>query len=183
MVKKMKQKETNGLEPKKQMAEVSDGSHLTWDEYFMSLAKLVSLRSKDPRMKAGAVIIDPIEKTVISTGYNGFPRGCPDSMFPWEKGDDLDPYDTKFPYVVHAELNAILASETKLRGKRMYVTHSPCNECMKAIIQSGIREIVYQKEYDMHELSYRTSMRMATSAGVSIWKYKDNGKKVTIESV
>ena len=109
--------------------------YISWDEYFMGVALLASCRSKDPNTQVGACIVSP-ENIILSTGYNGFPVGCSDDEYPWEREGE----HTKYPYVVHAELNAILnASGKSLRGARIYVDLFPCNECAKAIIQSGIR--------------------------------------------
>ncbi|MEG2909572.1 MAG: dCMP deaminase family protein, partial [Erysipelotrichaceae bacterium] len=107
---------------------------LTWDEYFMGLAHLSALRSKDPSTQVGAVIVSP-QKKVVGIGYNGFPNGCSDDEFPWDREGDYEA--TKYPFVVHAELNAILNSTKDLHGCSIYVSLFPCNECAKAIIQSG----------------------------------------------
>ena len=113
--------------------------YISWDEYFMGVALLAARRSKDPNTQVGACIVSP-ENIILSTGYNGLPCCCSDDVFPWER----EGAETKYPYVVHAELNAILnAGGRVLRGARLYVALFPCNECAKAIIQSGIREIIY----------------------------------------
>ena len=112
---------------------------LSWDEYFMGLAHLSALRSKDPNTKVGAAIVDDNHR-VVSVGYNGFPKGCSDEVFPW--GRDGDTLDSKYAFVVHAELNAILNSKWPVAGCTIYVSLFPCNECAKAIIQSGIHRIV-----------------------------------------
>ena len=114
--------------------------YLSWDEYFMGVAFLSGMRSKDPSTQVGACIIDE-EKKIIGMGYNGFPAGSSDDKMPWGKTGDF--LDTKYPYVVHAELNAILNSIKSLKGSTIYVTHFPCNECAKAIVQSGIKKVVY----------------------------------------
>ena len=116
---------------------------ISWDEYFMELAETAAKRSKDPKSKVGACIMNPKDHRVVSLGYNGFPYGCSDKEFPWTKEGD----DNKYLYVVHAELNAILSARRDLTGCMLFVTYSPCNECMKAIIQSGIKTIVYKNEY------------------------------------
>lgn len=122
--------------------------YISWDEYFMGLAILSSFRSKDPSRKVGACIVDPKTNTVLSLGYNYnvFPRACLDSDFPWEK-DALLMRDTKYPYVIHAELNAILNAHKDLQGSHLYTTLEPCKECVKAIIQAGISKIVYLEHY------------------------------------
>ena len=113
---------------------------ITWDEYFMGVAILSAFRSKDPSTGSGACIVND-KNRIVGVGYNGFPAGCADEELPWEQcGEYLE---TKYPYVVHAELNSILNSSGDLSGCRMYNVLFPCNECAKAIIQSGIRELVY----------------------------------------
>ncbi|HHX36815.1 MAG TPA: dCMP deaminase family protein, partial [Clostridiaceae bacterium] len=115
--------------------------YISWDEYFMGVALLAAKRSKDPNTQVGACIVNP-EKRIISTGYNGFPSGISDDDFPWNREGEF--LDTKYPYVCHAELNAILNQPgTSLAGCSIYVALFPCNECAKAIIQAGIKEVVY----------------------------------------
>ncbi len=136
--------------------------YISWDEYFMGVALLAARRSKDPNTQVGACIVSK-DNIILSTGYNGFPSGCSDDEFPWDREGE----QTKYPYVVHAELNAILNSNGKsLRGAKIYVDLFPCNECAKAIIQSGIKEIVYL--YDKYSDSPATiaSKRMLDAAGV-----------------
>ena len=114
--------------------------YINWDEYFMGIALLTAMRSKDPSSQVGACIVSP-ENKILSLGYNGMPIGCDDDAMPWDR--EGDPLDTKYMYVCHAELNAILNSaHNNLKGARVYVTLFPCNECAKAIIQSGISEVV-----------------------------------------
>ena len=105
---------------------------LSWDQYFMAVAHLSALRSKDPNTRVGACIVNP-EKRIVGLGYNGFPMGCDDDVYSWEREGEY--LDTKYPYVVHAELNAILNSIQNLKGCTLYVSLFPCNECAKAIIQ------------------------------------------------
>ena len=120
------------------------GRILSWDEYFMGVAKLSSLRSKDPSTQVGCCIVNE-NKKIVAVGYNGMPLGCNDNDFPWSvKEGSLE--NTKYAYVVHAELNAILNSTQQLKGCTIYVSLFPCNECSKAIIQSGIKEIVYMSD-------------------------------------
>ena len=118
--------------------------YLKWDDYFMSVAFLSAQRSKDPNKQVGAVIVGP-DRVIMGVGYNGFPRGCSDSDLPWaKKSANGDPMETKYAYVCHAEMNAIMNKNSQsLRGATLYVTMYPCNECAKLIIQSGIREVVY----------------------------------------
>jgi dCMP deaminase len=118
-------------------------NYISWDEYFMGVAHLSSLRSKDESSQVGACIINQ-KNRIVGIGYNGFPIGCDDDDFPWEREGDF--LDTKYPYVVHAEPNAILNSSVDLEGSKMYVTLFPCNECAKLIIQSGIKEVIYLEE-------------------------------------
>jgi dCMP deaminase len=162
---------------------VSDANtnHISWNQYFMGLAKLASLRSKDPRSQVGAVIVDTFDNRVISIGHNGFPYGCSDNEFPWKKGADLAYEDTKYAYVVHAELNAIISARgTNLYGKTMYVTYSPCNECMKAIIQSGIKNVIYMTEYDKGSAMDIASRRMAAAAGIHLQKYSSSDQDIDL---
>lgn len=138
---------------------------LSWDAYFMGLAHLSAMRSKDPSTQVGAVIVSQ-EHRVVSIGYNGFPNGCGDDDFPW--GRDGAFGDTKYPYVVHAELNAILNSKHDLRGCSIYVSLFPCNECAKAIIQSGISRIVYESDKYADTDATIASKRMLYAAGIEL---------------
>lgn len=141
-----------------------ENEHLSWDEYFMGVALLSSYRSKDPNTKVGACIVDQDNK-IVGVGYNGFPIGCSDDELPWDRDGDF--LDTKYPYVCHAELNAILNSIKNLKGCRLYVALFPCNECAKAIIQSGIREIIYLEDKYKGTDIIRASKRMLDMAGVT----------------
>jgi dCMP deaminase len=147
---------------------MEEGKHISWDEYFMGIAILSSLRSKDPSSKVGAAIVR--DKRVLSLGYNGMPRGCDDAAMPWGKTSQ-DPLQTKYPYVVHAELNAILNANKDLTGSTLYVTMFPCNECAKAIIQCGIKEIIYLSDKHHDEMAGQASNKMLDMAGVKIRKY------------
>ena len=140
---------------------------LSWDEYFMGLAHLSAMRSKDPSTQVGAVIVSG-EHRVVSIGYNGFPNGCSDDEFPWDREGDFGA--TKYPYVVHAELNAILNSKNDLRGCSIYVSLFPCNECAKAIIQSGISRIVYESDKYADTDATIASKRMLPAAGVELYQ-------------
>ena len=117
--------------------------HISWDQYFMGVALLSAKRSKDPSTQVGACVVNQ-DKRIIGIGYNGFPTGCSDDVFPWGKTDE-NSLNTKYPYVVHAEPNAILNCTSNIKGATLYVTLFPCNECAKLIIQSGIKHIVYIK--------------------------------------
>ena len=153
--------------------------YLSWDEYFMGVAKLAALRSKDPNTQVGACIVDS-NNVILSTGYNGFPIGCSDDDFPWIRSAEREE-DTKYPYVVHAELNAILNAGGKdLRGSRIYVALFPCNECDKSIIQSGISEVVYLSDKYRDTPMTMASRRMLEMAGVKLRQFKPEKKSITI---
>ncbi len=139
--------------------------HISWDEYFMGVALLSSFRSKDPHTKVGACIVNQ-KKHIVGIGYNGFPVGCSDLEYPWENDKELTFLDTKYPYVVHAEANAILNSTEPLDGATLYVSLFPCNECAKLIIQSGIKHIVYMDDKYKEQDSFIASKKMFDSAGV-----------------
>lgn len=138
---------------------------LTWDEYFMGLAHLSALRSKDPNTQVGAAIVDENHR-VVSVGYNGFPTGVSDDEFPWSREGDV--LTSKYAFVVHAELNAILNSQRSVRGCTIYVSLFPCNECAKAIIQSGIKKIVYESDKYNGVDTNIASKRMLKAAGVEL---------------
>ncbi|MDD2427420.1 MAG: dCMP deaminase family protein [Eubacteriales bacterium] len=138
--------------------------YLSWDEYFMGVALLSAKRSKDPSTQVGACIVSPQNK-IVSVGYNGLPYGCSDDEFPWAREGDF--LDTKYPYVCHAELNAILnSSGQSMQDCRVYVPLFPCNECSKAIIQVGIREIIYLSDKYADTDIIKASKRMLDAAGV-----------------
>lgn len=141
--------------------------YIDWDEYFMGIAILSSKRSKDPGTQVGACIVTP-DKRIVGVGYNGFPAGCSDDEFPWERDGDF--LGTKYAYVCHAELNAILNSIKSLKGCSIYVDLFPCNECAKAIIQSGISEIVYLSDKYNNTDSNIASKKLLNSAGVKLRK-------------
>lgn len=137
--------------------------YIEWDEYFMGVALLSGKRSKDPNTQVGACIVNQ-DKKIIGVGYNGLPIGCSDDEYPWDREGEF--LETKYPFVCHAELNAILNSTKTLKDCTIYVALFPCHECSKAIIQSGIKEIVYLSDkYDKTE-SNRASKKMLDSAGV-----------------
>ncbi len=138
---------------------------LTWDEYFMGLAHLSALRSKDPNTQVGAAIVDENHR-VVSVGYNGFPKGCSDDEFPWSREGGV--LVSKYAFVVHAELNAILNSPRSVSGCTIYVSLFPCNECAKAIIQSGIKKIVYESDKYAHTETTQASKKMLQAAGVEL---------------
>ena len=152
--------------------------YITWDEYFMGIAMLSSYRSKDPNTRVGACIVNN-KNRIMSMGYNGFPMGCSDDEFPWDRSGEE--YNTKYPYVCHAELNAILnARGANLEECKIYVALFPCNECAKAIIQSGIKEIVYLSDKYDGTPGNRASKRMFDAAGVKYTKLTLDRKELVI---
>lgn len=152
--------------------------YISWDEYFMGVAILASQRSKDPSTQVGACIIDG-DKRILSTGYNGFPQGCSDDEFPWNR--DESEGETKYQYVVHAELNAILnASGKRLAGSTLYVGLFPCNECAKAIIQSGIREVIYLSDKYHGTPPMEASRKMLDAAGIKYRQIKPTKASIVL---
>lgn len=154
--------------------------HITWDEYFMGVALLSAKRSKDPNTQVGACIINS-KKRIIGIGYNGFPMGCDDNVFPWESKSESE-LDTKYPYVVHAEANAILNSSAPLEGSTVYVSLFPCNDCAKLIIQSGIKKIIYMDDKYKDQDNNIAARRMLDAAGVKYEKM-DKYLEVNINEV
>ncbi len=153
--------------------------YISWDEYFMGIAMLAARRSKDPSTQVGACIVSA-ENIIISTGYNGMPKGCSDDIFPWDREGE----QTKYPYVVHAELNAILnANGRDLRGSRIYVALFPCNECAKAIIQSGVKEVLYLSDKYDGTMGNMASKRMLDAAGVKYTQLKPEHDSITLDFV
>jgi dCMP deaminase len=144
-------------------------SNISWDEYFMSMALLSAQRSKDPNTKVGACIVDQDHK-IVSNGYNGMPIGCDEEELSWNKGEGLD---SKYLYVCHAEFNAILNTRhgEALKGCRLYVTLFPCNECAKACIQTGIKEIIYLEDKYADTIGFQASRKMLELAGVKLRQY------------
>ena len=153
--------------------------YLSWDEYFMGIALLSSMRSKDPSTQVGACIVND-DKRIMSMGYNGMPRCCDDDEYPW--GRDGDPLNSKYLYVCHAEFNAILNCERgNVRGCTVYTTLFPCNECAKAIIQSGMKEVVYMADKYADSDSVIAAKRMFDTAGVKYREYKMSQKAVKLD--
>ena len=145
----------------------------------MGVAMLADKRSKDPNTQVGACIVSP-ENIIISTGYNGMPKGCSDDTFPWERTGE----ETKYPFVVHAELNAILnANRRDLRGSRLYVALFPCNECAKAIIQGGVREVLYLSDKYADSPATIASKRMMDAAGVKYTQIRPRMKEITLNFI
>lgn len=154
--------------------------YISWNEYFMGIALLSARRSKDPSTQVGACIVNDSNR-IMSVGYNGFPRGCSDDEFPWEREGD-DSFDIKYSYVCHAELNAILNSGGRsLEGSKLYVALFPCNECAKAIIQCGIREIFYLSDKYAQTSAILASKRMLDAAGVKYSQLKMSVDKLVID--
>ncbi|MDD2394641.1 MULTISPECIES: dCMP deaminase family protein [Sphaerochaeta] len=153
--------------------------YISWDEYFMGVAVLSSMRSKDPNTQVGACIVNADHK-IVGVGYNGFPIGVNDDEVPWEREGDW--LDTKYPYVCHAELNAILnAISSSLKGCSLYVGLFPCNECAKAIIQSGIREVVYLSDKYADAENTKASKWMFDQTGVTYRKLEPAHASILVQ--
>lgn len=152
--------------------------YIKWDAYFMGIALLSTERSKDPSTSVGACIVSDDNK-ILSVGYNGMPHGCSDDEYPWDReGGNLD---TKYFYVCHAELNAILNyTGTNMKGAKIYTSLFPCNECTKAIIQAGIKEIIYRCDKYSDTDAVIAAKRMLDSAGVVYRQYEPIGKDITL---
>ena len=153
--------------------------YINWDEYFMGIAILSAERSKDNSTQVGACIVSRDNK-IVSVGYNGMPTGCSDDEMPWERTGDT-PLDTKYPFVCHAELNAILNSRNSVEGCTLYVTLFPCNECAKAIIQSGIKRVVYFSNKYSGTDSVLASELLFRACGVEMSEYIPSGKEITLK--
>lgn len=154
--------------------------YITWDQYFMGIAIMSAARSKDPNTQVGACIVDESNR-ILSMGYNGMPSGCDDDEMPWDR--EGSPLDSKYFYVCHAELNAILnyRGGGTLRNSRCYVTLFPCNECAKAIIQCGIKEVIYMSDKYGDSASTIAAKKMFEMAGVKYTLYNNEHKKIEIE--
>lgn len=153
--------------------------YISWDEYFMGVSILSGMRSKDPNTQVGACIVG-MDNRILSMGYNGFPNGCSDELFPWAReGEELN---TKYPFVTHSELNAILNYKGgSLEGSKLYVSLFPCNECAKAIIQAGIKTVVYACDKYKDSNSVIASKKMFDAAGVAYYQYQSTGREITLE--
>lgn len=151
--------------------------YISWDEYFMGVARLSAQRSKDPSTQVGACIVNT-DKKIVGIGYNGMPTGCQDDQLPWSRCGAF--LDTKYAYVCHAEMNAILNSYKALKNCTIYVDLFPCNECAKMIIQSGIRRVVYLSDKYGHLDPFVASRKLLTLAGVSITQLKSHRKQIVI---
>lgn len=157
-------------------------NYINWDEYFMAIAKLSAMRSKDPSTQVGACIVSN-DNRILSIGYNGAPNGFDDNIFPWgREGENLN---TKYPYVCHAELNAILnyrGSKKDLESAKIYVDLFPCNECAKIIIQSGIKEVIYLSDKYATSENNIASRRLFDECNVKYSKINlKNEREIKIE--
>lgn len=152
--------------------------YISWDQYFMGIALLSARRSKDPSTQVGCCIVNK-DKRIVSLGYNGFPNGCHDDMIPWEREGGFK--ETKYAYVVHSELNAILNSNSELKDCTLYVSLFPCNECAKAIIQSGIKEVFYLSDKYATSDSTIVSKKMFDMAGVRYTPLVFDCKEITLK--
>lgn len=158
------------------MASGKREDYIGWDEYFMGVAMLSAMRSKDPNTQVGACIVSP-EHKILSMGYNGFPRGCSDDEFTWQREGE----DNKYFYSTHSELNAILNYRGgSLEGATIFVTLFPCNECAKAIIQSGIKEVVYADDKYCNTPGVIASKRMLSTAGIKLRRYEKKGETISL---
>ena len=156
-------------------------NYLSWDEYFMGIAKLSALRSKDPSTQVGACIVS-LDNRILSIGYNGAPNGFHDDVFPWDR--EGNPLETKYLYVCHAELNAILnfrGNKKNLENAKIYVALFPCNECAKAIVQSGIKEVIYLSDKYHDDVNFIASRRLLDECGVTTRKFEPRNKKIELE--
>ncbi len=150
--------------------------YISWDEYFMGVANLSALRSKDDTSQVGACIVNH-KNHIVGIGYNGLPIGCSDDDFPWEREGSF--LETKYAYVVHAEANAILNSNVDLDGSRIYVTLFPCNECAKLIIQSGIKEVIFLSDKYRDSEIFVASRKLFDKAGIKLRKLENYKVKVS----
>ena len=152
--------------------------YISWDEYFMGIAILSGERSKDPNTQVGACIVGE-DNRILTVGYNGFPNGCSDELFPWAReGNELE---TKYPFVAHSELNAILNYRGgNLEGTKLYVSLFPCNECAKAIIQAGIKTVIYDSDKYDGTPGNIASKKMFDAAGVKYKQYVHSGREIKL---
>lgn len=145
--------------------------YISWDQYFMAVAKLSAMRSKDPHTQVGCCIVNANNR-IVSLGYNGFPIGCSDDEFSWDR-QNINTLNTKYWYVCHAEINAIInASGRDLHGCKLYVTLFPCNECAKAIIQAGINEVIYEQNLYPDTDITKAAIKMFKAANIKLTLYK-----------
>lgn len=152
--------------------------YISWDEYFMGIALLSTNRSKDPNTTVGACIVSS-DNRILSIGYNGSPRGLSDDNMPWDRDGGF--IETKYAYVCHSELNAILNYHGNLENTKIYVTLFPCNECAKAIVQAGIKEVIYYCDKYATTDSNIVSKKIFDEVGIKYRKYEPTNRKITIE--
>jgi len=154
--------------------------YFSWDETFMQICRVIAQRSKDPNTQNGACLVDQ-DNIIIGLGYNGFPRGCSDDELPWAREGNF--CDKKYAYVVHAEANAILNTNTETKGSKLYCTLFPCNECVKITIQLGIKEIIYESDKYHDDEQWQAGRKMLDLAGIKYRqytpKYKLNFEKLS----
>lgn len=153
--------------------------YFSWDETFMQIARVISRRSKDPSTQNGACLVDQ-NNIIIGLGYNGFPRGCNDDDLPWSREGKF--CDKKYAYVVHAEANAILNTNANTKGAKSYCTLFPCNECVKILLQKGIKEIIYESDKYHDSPEWQAARKMLDSAGVTYRQYSPKFKLEFLES-
>ncbi|CAN8254888.1 unnamed protein product [Cochlearia groenlandica] len=158
--------------------------YISWDDYFMAIAFLSAERSKDPNRQVGACLVTQ-NGVILGIGYNGFPRGCSDDKLPWAKKSRTgDPLETKYPYVCHAEVNAILnTNHASAAGQKLYVTMFPCNECAKIIIQAGVAEVIYfvEKRVNDSNVIYVASHKLLAMANIKVRKHQPEMDQILIK--
>ncbi|KXJ10990.1 deoxycytidylate deaminase [Exaiptasia diaphana] len=175
---KRKSDTEDGITKKQKVSKRTD--YLSWDEYFMAVAFLSAQRSKDPSSQVGACIVNA-DKKIVGIGYNGMPNGCSDDLLPWNR-EANDELDTKYPYVCHAEMNAILnKNSAEVKGASIYVALFPCNECSKIIIQSGVKEVVYASDKYHTKPSMIASRRLLDMAGVKHRQYTPPKSQIVVD--
>lgn len=158
---------------KRSLEKIKPREAISWDECFIRMAQIIALRSKDPQTQAGAVVVDK-RNVVVGLGYNGFPRGISNNSLPWDREGDF--LNTKYPYVCHAEENAIYNSNNKTQDCVIYCTLFPCNECAKTIIQNGIKEVVYESDKYKNLPNFIASKKLLKLAKVKVRNYKSKLK-------
>lgn len=158
---------------KKSLKKIKPRDAISWDECFIRMAQIIALRSKDPQTQAGAVVVDK-RNIVVGLGYNGFPRGISNNSLPWDREGDF--LNTKYPYVCHAEENAIYNSNNKTQDCVIYCTLFPCNECAKTIIQNGIKEVIYESDKYKNLPNFIASKKMFKLAKIKVRNYKSKLK-------
>ncbi|XP_065041863.1 uncharacterized protein LOC135675535 isoform X1 [Musa acuminata AAA Group] len=173
-----------GVPPRSPFDPAKREGYISWDDYFMAIAFLSAQRSKDPSRQVGACLVSQ-DDIILGIGYNGFPRGCSDDKLPWaKKSINEDPLETKYPYVVHAEVNAILnTNHASAAGQKLYVTMFPCNECAKIIIQSGVSEVIYyvDKRIGNSDAAYIASHKLLFMAGVKVRKHQPQMTQILVK--